>query len=565
MSTTTSQPTANSNSVAFSLPKSWVLTTVGAVYNIVGGGTPPTTNQEYWRGDIPWITSADILGLDGISPKRFINQQAIEESATNLVPPESIIVVTRVGLGKVALTKEAMCFSQDSQALVQTEQYVLPQYALYYLSKAVQIFKYESRGTTIAGVTKKQLAALPLPLPPLAEQRRIVEAIETELTRLDAGVASLKAARAKLRRYQASVLKAACEGRLVAQDPSDEPASALLQRILAERRERWAVDRSAVKAGPRARLQRTAARYNEPAAPNVAGLTELPMGWVWVTVEQIAPLLAGYAFSTAGFRKSGVRLLKGNNVRDGWLSEDEIDFWDPKDIQRFAKFLLCQGDIVIAMDRPVYSSGSKATKVARISQSWDGALLLQRVGKFQASSWINKGYLYIYLSGLEFRRYLVTSQNGSQDGKDLPHISAGVVGCTLLPLPPLDEQQRIVAEVERRLSVVAALEAAVAANLKRAERLRQAILKRAFEGKIVPQDPSDEPASVLLERIRAARQESVASPASNGRRGRPRKAEGGAQKSPSDPPKRRGRPRKEAAQTTGQPVQDVEQLRMDEI
>ena len=76
----------------------------------------------------------------------------------------------------------------------------------------------------------------------------------------------------------------------------------------------------------------------------------------------------------------------------------------------------------------------------------------------------------------------------------------------VIPLPPLAEQQRIVAEVERRLSVVAEVEAAVAANLKRAERLRQAILKRAFEGKLVPQDPSDEPASALLERIREGRE-----------------------------------------------------------
>jgi len=86
-----------------------------------------------------------------------------------------------------------------------------------------------------------------------------------------------------------------------------------------------------------------------------------------------------------------------------------------------------------------------------------------------------------------------------------PNLNLSLIRATRIPLPPLAEQERIVAEVERRLSIVSALEKAVEANLKRAQRLRQAILKRAFEGRLVPQDPNDEPASVLLERIRAER------------------------------------------------------------
>ena len=91
-----------------------------------------------------------------------------------------------------------------------------------------------------------------------------------------------------------------------------------------------------------------------------------------------------------------------------------------------------------------------------------------------------------------------------------------------LPLPPLAEQNRIVAEVERRLSVIQQAEATVAANLKRAERLRQSILKQAFSGQLVPQDPNDEPASVLLERIRAEREaaQAAAKPPRQPRRGK---------------------------------------------
>src|SRR3990172_2744961 len=151
-------------------PKGWVWTRVGQLYNIVGGGTPSTEIAGYWKGGIPWITSADIHGLKDIRPRKQISKDAIENSATNLVPKNSLIVVTRVGLGKIALTKVPICFSQDSQALINSSFLLYPDYSLYYLSKAVQVFKYTHRGTTIAGVTKKQLAELEFPLPPLPEQ-----------------------------------------------------------------------------------------------------------------------------------------------------------------------------------------------------------------------------------------------------------------------------------------------------------------------------------------------------------------------------------------------------------
>ena len=168
------------------LPKGWTKTSVGQLYDIIGGGTPSTKIEKYWKGSIPWISSADIYDLYDIRPRRSITVEAVKSSATNLVPSESIIVVTRVGLGKIAYTKTPICFSQDSQALVGNNSIIDPHYALYYLSKAVQIFKYSNRGTTISGVTKKQLSELSFFLPPLNEQKRIVIKLESIFDKIDA-------------------------------------------------------------------------------------------------------------------------------------------------------------------------------------------------------------------------------------------------------------------------------------------------------------------------------------------------------------------------------------------
>ena len=157
-----------------SVPLGWVKTDVASICDIVGGGTPSTRRADYWGGEIPWITSADIYGLNDIRPRRSINKLAINSSATNLLPPGSIVVVTRVSLGKVAMTQKPLCFSQDSQGLVFNAGLLDGLFLTYHLSQAVQRFRYEGRGTTISGVTKKQLRELPILLAPLDEQHRIV-------------------------------------------------------------------------------------------------------------------------------------------------------------------------------------------------------------------------------------------------------------------------------------------------------------------------------------------------------------------------------------------------------
>ena len=156
-------------------PEGWLAPAVGEIFEILGGGTPSTAMPQYWQGDIPWITSADIHGLRDVRPRKYVTREGIADSAANTAPPGSVIVVTRVALGKVALVERELSYSQDSQALVPKSGDVDSLFASYALSSATQVFKTDNRGTTIKGVTKKELRDLPLLLPPLPEQKKIAE------------------------------------------------------------------------------------------------------------------------------------------------------------------------------------------------------------------------------------------------------------------------------------------------------------------------------------------------------------------------------------------------------
>ena len=153
--------------------------------SILSGGTPSTKRREYWKGDIPWITSADIVNLKTAIPRRFITRQAIRESTTNLIKKGNIIVVTRVGLGKLFRNDFDVCISQDSQGLIVRDG-INTGFLVYVLKDKVENFKKISQGSTIQGVTKKQLSEIEIPLPPLSVQNEINAEIDGDQKVIDA-------------------------------------------------------------------------------------------------------------------------------------------------------------------------------------------------------------------------------------------------------------------------------------------------------------------------------------------------------------------------------------------
>ena len=151
---------------------------------IVGGGTPSTANPDYWQGHIPWITSADIVSYKTIKYRKYITEEGLDNSATNLIPKNNIIVVTRVSLGKAVKNDIDVCISQDSQGLI-LKKFIYPDFLINLLIEKIKFFKSASQGSTIKGITKRQLADIKIPLPSLPEQKVIASLLEKAQEEID--------------------------------------------------------------------------------------------------------------------------------------------------------------------------------------------------------------------------------------------------------------------------------------------------------------------------------------------------------------------------------------------
>ena len=362
------------------------------------------------------------------------------------------------------------------------------------------------------------LTEAPIPLPPFPEQHRIVVEIETQFTRLDASVAALRRAQANLKRYRASVLKAACEGRLVpteaelahSEGRDYEAAGVLLERILAERRARWESQ------------EKRRGKYKEPSTPDASAQPELPEGWVWATIEQ---LLARSEYGTSvkcSYDAAGLPVLRIPNIVAGEIDLTDIKYaTQPVPIE--SETSLTKGDVLMCRTNGSVRLVGKTAVVTSDLEPYHGFASYLLRFRLMETKFIPK-WFHIYTTS-QLGRAFIEKNAASSAGQN--NVSLSLIHTMPMPLPPLAEQRRIVADVERRLSVVQQTEATVEASLARAERLRQSILKQAFSGKLVPQDPDDEPASALLERIKAEREaeaEANASVKNKSRRRSTRKA-----------------------------------------
>jgi len=350
-------------------------------------------------------------------------------------------------------------------------------YVRYFFETLKEYLINMAKGVAVQNVSALEIESCSMPLPPLPEQHRIVSKIEELFTKLDAGVDALKKVKDELKHYRQSVLKHAFEGKLTAgwreaNKGQIEPASVLLERMKEERK------------------KALGGKYKELPTVDISDLPELPEGWAWTRIGDISEIIRG-----ASPRPAGDPKYFGGDIP--WITVGEITKDSKMHLASVSNFVTKAG-----MEKSRYiESGtflltnSGATlgvpKITLISGCInDGSVAMLGLDETL------KKYLY----------YFLTSKTASlrriNQGAAQPNLNTTIVSKIEFPLPPTDEQTVVVKEIEQHFSLGDKIEIDIENSIKQSQRLRQSILKKAFEGKLVPQDPTDEPAEKLLERIK---------------------------------------------------------------
>jgi len=482
------------------LPRGWAEPTLLECSSRITDGThlPPQFVDE----GVPFIFVKHIAqGRLTFDDTKFITPSTWHEFQSRCPVEEGDILYSAVGSYGVAVSVDtAQPFSfQRNIAHIKPDRRLCTKYLTFSLNSPLGLRQAHAvaRGVAQKTVTLGDLKQFIVPIAPLPEQHRIVEKIEELFSDLDAGVASLQRAKANLKRYRASVLKSAVEGRLTEEwrkeHPQAEEGQMLLDRILRERREKWEQDQLLkFKEKGKEPPKNWESKYEEPSAPETSELPELPEGWVWAKVEQVAHTATGGTpdRKNSDYFGGGIPWVKSGELGDGYVHETE-ETLTALGVEESNAKVFPKGTLCIAL------YGATVGKLGILEMD---ATTNQAVCGIFLPAEVRREYLFHYLTLI--RPKLVEQGKGGAQS----NISNGLVRITVFPLPPLAEQEQIVALVEERLSQIDSAEKTIDAELIRSKRLRQSILKRAFGGKLVPQDPKDEPASVLLDRIKASRE-----------------------------------------------------------
>ncbi len=505
----------------WTVPDGWVWTSLSELGEVVAGGTPSTKDPSCWGNGVHWISSADLTGYSAKTIKKgakSISKIGLANSSAKVMPAGSVHFSSRAPIGYVAISLEPLATNQGFKSLVPAPG-IFNEYIYYYLMASREYARERASGTTFLELSGKAFGALPIPLAPTATQHRIVAKIEELFSELDKGIESLKTARAQLNVYRQAVLKHAFEGNLTAQwreenkDKLETPEQ-LLARIKQEREARYEQQlqewRVAVKKWEEGgKLSRRPAR--SPKLKEMSSLlpaeTEtfpsLASGWSYVRLGLVIDEPKYGTSKKCEYNHEGTGVLRIPNIVRGVVDASDLKGAHFEEDEK-CTYALRNGDILVIRSNGSISIVGKCALISKAEERYLFAGYLIRLRSNPAV--LLPDYLAALLSSHLLRTQI---EHTAKSTSGVNNINSGEIQSFLVPLGSLSEQAVVVQKLSASLTAIDATEVEVDNRLLTAEVLRQSILKKAFAGQLVAQDPHDEPAVVLLDKISAEREQTM--------------------------------------------------------
>ena len=477
------------------MPKGWTCATIPEMIPsegiFVDGDWIESKDQDP-NGGVRLIQLADIGDGDFKNKSsRFLTLKRANELKCTFLQQNDILVARMPDpIGRACLfpliNKNSFVTAVDVAIIRISEKSIMPKYLMFSINSLYIRREIESlqSGTTRKRISRSNLAIIKFPLPPLPEQQRIVAKIEELFSSLNKGIESLKTAQQQLKVYRQAVLKWAFEGKLM--NSTLRQAQGTVSPVAEHKSVAEPVE----------------ATDKEGVLPKGDALS-LPKGWKWIKLGEVVNEFVrgpfGGSLKKECFVPNGYKVYEQKNAI---YQSTELGkyFINENKFKELIRFKVKPNDFIVSCSGTIgklFMIPEKAPK-GIINQ----ALLIIRINR---NLLLDKFFMYLFTSSF-FQRLIINDAKGTA----MLNL-AGVKDMKLVPvlLPPLSEQQAIVAEIESRLSICDKIEESIEQSLKQSESLRQSILKKAFEGKLVPQDPNDEPASKLLECIKAQKEKTA--------------------------------------------------------
>lgn len=388
--------------VPFAVPESWKWVSLNRIGVIVSGATPKTAVKEFWNGDINWVTPED-LGKNSSKwiahGSRFLSKEGLNSCSAVLMPKGSIVYSSRAPIGHIAIAANELCTNQGCKSFVPKCEYISTEWAYYALIARTKDIQSRASGTTFKEISGTGMGNTLIPLPPIAEQKRIAAKIESLFGEIDRAEKEYEELQSLANVLKGQILQKAIQGKLVPQQPED----GVVEQI--------------------------------GKTPSEVPF-DIPNSWKWIKLSDVVDVRDG-THESPKYVEKGVPFVTSKNLKNGTIDFSTVKFISKNDHESFIQRSNVEpGDILMAM------IGSIGNAIMVPENAPEFSIKNVALFKHKADKLLDFEFLLVLLKSLE------SIMNTQSSGSVQKFVPLNYLRNMAIPLPPLAEQKRIVAKVE---------------------------------------------------------------------------------------------------------------------